>query len=380
MKNHHKFLIIPIILLFALIGVGGFLLVDKTNTDKNPKNSTHPRQIANASTSSPLDDFHLFVNDSEASNYFPKWSAQNSGETSRWTAYKTAIFAGLAPSPPAMTSRYGASLIDGGILYLHSFAQPPGPTTTPTITTTPTTTTTPPTTTAPNVSYIFDDEFNGAANAPPDVNKWWATPWCSTSSEDVLGCFNTKNVYQDGQGNLVLKVSTGTAGKTYDFARVQTFREGGWPPPAVLWSHNPPIRIEVKAKFAPGAGLWEGIWADGTNAANPLELDTQEFRGAVPTIDTCHVHGPVSNGATIDTTQNLSSAYHVYWVNYYTDHSTFGIDNTTCGQFATPIQQESIRISAIVGPAGTWGGQGGPPPASALPALTLVDYVRVTAL
>jgi hypothetical protein len=254
------------------------------------------------------------------------------------------------------------------------------PTTTTTATTDPTTTTTT-TTLPPPPPYLFDDEFDGAAGAPPDPSKWWATPWCSGSSDDSLGCFNPGNAFLNGQGEVVLRVSAGTMGRTYDFARIQTFQEGGWPPPKVLWSAAPPVRIEARAKFAgPFGGLWQSVWASGTNSPTPLELDVQEFRGALPTYDTCHVHGPVDEGTSFDTGVDLSGDYHVYWADYYADHAVFGVDGQTCGSFATPVQNEGIRLSGTIGPVGSWGGTGGPPPDSALPLDLLVDYVRVTPL
>lgn len=236
----------------------------------------------------------------------------------------------------------------------------------------------PPTTTTPP-GYLFDDEFSGSSL---DTTKWWATPWCSTSPDDQQGCYNTANAFLNGQGQLVLRASNGTMGRPYDFARIQTFREGGWPPPQVLWQHSPPFRMEVRAKFAPGAGLWTGIWASSnTDSAHGLELDTQEFRGAVPTQDTCHTHIIKEWGAVIDTGFDGSSGYHNYWMNYYSDHVVFGVDGLTCGQTILPASPpEMIRLTNQVGVPGTWGGMGGPPPASAIPADMLVDYVRVTAL
>jgi hypothetical protein len=248
--------------------------------------------------------------------------------------------------------------------------------TSPSTATVPSTTSAPTTTTVPAQTYLFDDEFNGTG--PLDASKWWATPWCSTSTDDSFGCYNAANAFLNGLGDLVLRVSAGTMGRTYDFARVQTFREGNWPPPQVLWSHGPPIRIEARIKFAPGAGVWEGLWPMGVNSSTPLETDVQEFRGAVPSQDTCHVHGPVEGGSTIDTAVDLSAGWHLYWMNYAPSSVTFGVDGLTCGQFATPAQQLGIRLSNAVGPVGSWGGLGGPPPASALPADMLVDYVRVS--
>lgn len=51
------------------------------------------------------------------------------------------------------------------------------------------------------------------------------------------------------------------------------------------------MRVEARIKFSPSAGLWGAPWhmANATSSAN-LELDVQEFRGAVPTQASCHVH------------------------------------------------------------------------------------------
>lgn len=262
----------------------------------------------------------------------------------------------------------------------------PTTTTTPTTTTMPTTTTTPTTTTVQqSPSYIFDDEFNGAAGSAPNPALWEVTPWCSSSADDQEFCYNTRNAFLDGNGNLILRVSAGTMGRPYDGARIQTFVEGSWPPTKVLASVSPPVRIEVRAKFAPGAGVWGGIWANGvTNFPGYAEYDIQEFRGAVPTIDTCHTHGwnglSLEGGATIDTGTDLSSGWHVYWADYYADHIIYGIDSMTCGDLPAVNQPIGIRLDNVVGLPGTWGGQGGPPPASDIPADMEVDYVRVTAI
>jgi hypothetical protein len=234
---------------------------------------------------------------------------------------------------------------------------------------------------APAPVVLFHDDFDGPAGAPPDPAKWWPTPWCSTSADDAEGCYNPANAYQDGNGNLVLAVTPGTMGRPYDFARVQSFQEGGWPPPHVLWAHGPAIRVEARIRFAPGVGLWGGFWLMGCDPTTPLELDVQEFRGAVPTQVAIHTHGPVYGSLKpFDTRADLSADFHVYWTEYQATGATFGIDSTTIGQLPTPAQALGVRLSHTVGPPGSWGGQMGPPPASALPAHMLVDYVKVTAL
>lgn len=242
----------------------------------------------------------------------------------------------------------------------------------------PTTSTSTSTTTVPT-AMLFDDEFNGLAL---DTSKWWATPWCSTSGDDLETCYDTANAFVNGAGQLVLRNSVGTSGRPYDSARVQTFREGSWPPPQVLASVSPPVRVEARILFGKVPGAWGALWADGVTGTGYVELDTQEFRSSVPSIDTCHVHswgtiaGQYASGFAIDTGQDLSVGWHVYWVDYHGSTVTFGVDALTCGSASSPSQTIGIRLTNQVGVPGTWGGSGGPPPASSLPSDMLVDYVR----
>src|SRR5205085_6754926 len=58
---------------------------------------------------------------------------------------------------------------------------------------------------------VWSDEFNGPQAAPPDPNKWspqtggggWTQP------PELDYDTNNRNVYQDGQGNLVLEARKG---------------------------------------------------------------------------------------------------------------------------------------------------------------------------
>jgi glycosyl hydrolase family 16 len=228
----------------------------------------------------------------------------------------------------------------------------------------------------PARSYIFRDEFSGTG--PPNRAKWWSTRTCSTSPDDQYGCYNPANVYRDGAGHLVLRVSAGTLGRPYDFARVQTFREGQWPPRKAFSHLAAPMHVEARIKFSAGAGMWGAFWFNSnTSVASNLELDVQEFRGAAPTQVVCSTHLMRSWSAVIETDFDGAAAYHVYWMNYYRHRVVFGVDGMTCGTTALPAgPPEMIRLSHLVGVPATWGGLGGPPPASAIPALMLVDYVR----
>jgi hypothetical protein len=241
-----------------------------------------------------------------------------------------------------------------------------------------TTTTTTERTTPDTTPYLFADEFDGTAL---DTSKWWASPSCENDTLESYNCKNAANAFVE-DGYLHLRASVGTMGRPTDGARIQTFVEGSWPAPEVKWSAPAPIRIEARMKFAAGAGLWSAFWPVGDSATS-LELDVHEYRGVYPTYADCHVHtwgGLTGYGASgrVNTGVDLTAEFHTYWVNYYGTHAESGVDAFRCGDFPTPEQRLMIRLDNRVGTPGTWGGEGGPP--SALPADTLVDYVRVTAL
>lgn len=239
----------------------------------------------------------------------------------------------------------------------------------------------------PEPVYIWHDEFDGPAGSPPDPAKWWATPWCSTSPNELYHCYTPGNAYLDGHGNLVLKVSPGTRGRPFNSARIQTFQEGTWPPSKVLAQFAAPCRIEARVKFAPGAGLWGAVWANSNSAqSDNFELDAQEFRGKYSSDVAAHTHHWVNGvdqawAAVIATGVDLSAGFHRYWTEYYSDSVDFGFDDTLVGRNVIACKYPIMpRLSHEVGVPGTWGGDGGPPPQSSIPALMLVDYVRVTAL
>jgi beta-glucanase (GH16 family) len=246
----------------------------------------------------------------------------------------------------------------------------------PTTTTSPTTATT--TITRPS---SFSDEFNGAAGSHPDAGKWWINPWCESDPNFQELCYNPSNVFLDGRGHLVLRVSPGTMGRPYDGAQVDTFQRGSWPPAKVISSVAPPVHIEARIKLPSGAGLWPSFWPESVDPKF-AELDIMEAQMLYPTVDTVHVHGFLEWDGAIDTGVDLTAGFHVYWADYYPDRITFGFDNTTIAttSFPSGAPKVGMVLGNAVGAPGTWGGVGGPPPVSALPADMYVDYVRAWAI
>jgi len=249
----------------------------------------------------------------------------------------------------------------------------------------PTTTATTTSTTTPTPSnLVFDDEFDGAAGARPDPSKWYTFGnVCPRGTNWQYSCLKSSNAFQDGAGHLVLRVTGGTQGRPYDGAEISPSPLNGYPSTNVKYKFPPGSRLEVRAKFAPGAGLWETLWsvAPDSITQDQLELDMQEWRGSKPTLDDCHTHYAIEYGRLLDTGVDLSADWHTYWMDYYKDHVVFGVDNMTCGQTSLPLAlPETPILWNMVPPPGTGPGTGGPPPASDIPADMRVDYVRVYSL
>ena len=257
---------------------------------------------------------------------------------------------------------------------------------TDTTTTTTSTDTTSSTTTdtTPSPSLVFDDEFGGTADARPDPSKWYVFGnVCPRSTNWAYSCLKQSNAFQDGNGHLVLRVTGGTQGRPYDGAEISPSPLNGYPSTNVKYKFPPGSRLEIRAKFAPGVGLWETLWSVAPDSVTQdvLELDMQEWRGNHPNLDDCHTHYSVEYGSEPNTGEDLSADWHTYWMDYYRDHVVFGMDNMTCGK--TPLivaPAETPILWNMVAPPTTGAGAGGPPLASDIPADMLVDYVRVYAL
>src|ERR1017187_9454658 len=75
---------------------------------------------------------------------------------------------------------------------------------------------------------VWSDEFNGPAGSPPDSTKWnydlGGGGWGNNEAETYTNSPN--NVFQDGNGNLVIRAIRDSSGN-YTSARLQTGSPGG---------------------------------------------------------------------------------------------------------------------------------------------------------
>src|SRR5580658_4615600 len=116
-----------------------------------------------------------------------------------------------------------------------------------------------------NWTLVWSDEFNGAAGTAPSSDIWTFKDkgtnynhelqiYCAPS-DDVAPCSAaTPNIFEDGNGNLVIRAMRGT--------------DGVWTSGRMNTSHTemPQYgRIEARIKLTAGSGLWPAFWMLGSD-------------------------------------------------------------------------------------------------------------------
>ena len=157
------------------------------------------------------------------------------------------------------------------------------------------------------------------------------------------------------------------------------------------WTYG---RLEVRAKLPRGKGVWPAIWMLGDDFRQigwPTcgEIDIMEFVGFKP--NAVHANAHCKKYNHIDKTaqsgvlevENLTSGFHVYAIEWFSDRIDFYFDdrkyhtfhNDGTGQDAWPFDRPHyLLLNLAIG--GAWGGREGIDD-SIFPQQYLVDYVRV---
>ena len=250
---------------------------------------------------------------------------------------------------------------------------------TDTVTVTDTTTTTASTTTAPSPSYLFDDEFNGAAGSKPSSTLWNAKTTTMPSGVHMDGW---TNISEDGSGDLVVTASKDSAGVWHSgwlTGNVGGFSFGGTP-----------YDVQARAEVACGAGTWSSpIWTWGApyGSAPSIEndviehLDGKEPDGYHATLHNWNGAGNPSNGQLVSTLTPLCGGFHVYEAKVYADHIDYYFDGTleataTASSVGLTNLLASPQVANVSLNMGGWAGT----PTISGPVSMLVDYVRVAGL
>jgi len=260
----------------------------------------------------------------------------------------------------------------------------------------------------PGWQLAWSDEFNGAAGTPPNPANWnydlGDGGWGNGELETYTNSPN--NVFQDGNGNLVIRVVKDAQGN-YTSARLQTGAPGASTDTTDLsWQYG---LIEARIKLPPGGkGIWPAFWMLGEDIGTVSwprcgEVDIMENFGAFnnnATVNNGTIHGPANssasppdynNGAgvgasvTLPFGETVYDDYHVYAVQWSQDSIEFFVDGTLY-ETLTPAQLPAGALWALNGPfflllnfaiGGPATFLGTPDASVPFPQEMLVDWVRV---
>lgn len=229
---------------------------------------------------------------------------------------------------------------------------------------------------------VWSDEFNGPANTSPSSQKWaidtGAGGWGNQELETYSN--STDNVYQDGNGNLVIKAMRSASGG-YTSGRLTTQY-------AMAASYG---RVEARIKLPTGKGIWPSFWMLGSNISTAGwpqcgEIDIMENLGDQASYVHSTIHGPgFQNGIGVANqlaSGQFSSDFHVFGVVWSPDTIQFQVDSVTYATM-TPsslpagsnwVFNQPFFLLLNVAVGGTWSGY--PDSSTVFPQAMLVDYVR----
>jgi beta-glucanase (GH16 family) len=234
------------------------------------------------------------------------------------------------------------------------------------------------------LKLVWSDEFN--KNGLPDASKWNYDTGGHGWGNNELQYYTAKrkeNVRVEN-GHLIIEAHREPwQGKDYTSTRLVTKGKGDW-------KYG---KIEVRALIPEGLGTWPAIWMLGSNT--PLkwpddgEVDIMEHVGfdqgrLHASIHCKKYHHSIGTQKTANImVPDISSAFHVYQVEWNADSVKIGIDdnyyfrfaNEKSGYEAWPFDNKLyLLLNLAVG--GNWGGQKGVD-TTIWPRRMVVDYVRV---
>jgi beta-glucanase (GH16 family) len=235
----------------------------------------------------------------------------------------------------------------------------------------------------PSWHLVWSDEFNLGANSGADTTKWNVATSEPYAVNGELQKYTTRpqNVFYDNQGHLVLRGlhdSWNSNGTVYPYTsgRLQTdgkFQFG--------FGH----RLEVRAKLPAGRGSFPAILLMGTTGNWPQcgEVGLMEQWGQDKSWLYCSTYSGTSSDikqqVTFPSATTLASDFHVYVLDWYSDHMVFFIDDVQVARSnfdtTSPFYTGTYYLILDVAVGGTMGGT--IDDARGFPMDMVLDYVRV---
>ena len=244
---------------------------------------------------------------------------------------------------------------------------------------------------------IWQDEFNDKKGTPPNSDYWTielgdGAGW--GNSEHQLYTNDAENLFQDGQGNLVIRAKKLSETSTldcyygpckYTSARIKTEDKFD-----VQYG-----RIEGRMKIPGGQGFWPAFWMLGNNFKTvnwPYsgEIDIMENIGREPLKIHGTVHGPGYSGgngpsstAFLPKREAFANEFHTYAIEWEQDEIRWYLNGSnyhTLRPEDLPADKVwvfdhpfFILLNLAVG--GSWPGY--PDDSSIFPQDFIIDYLRV---
>jgi len=233
---------------------------------------------------------------------------------------------------------------------------------------------------------VWSDEFSLAANSGADTTKW--TPATSdpgaVNGEKQKYTARPQNIFHDGQGHLVLRGRHdfwNSNGTTYPYTSGRLQTDGKF---QLKFG-----RVEVSAKLPAGQGSFPAILLVGTAGNWPQcgEIGIMEQWGQDKSWLYCSTYAGGASGdigskkITFPNATTLSSDFHLYALEWYSDHMVFLIDDVQVARSdfdgTSPFYTGTFYMILDVAIGGAMGGT--IDDAGGFPMDMVLDYVRVYA-
>ena len=205
---------------------------------------------------------------------------------------------------------------------------------------------------------VWSDEFNAVAGTQPASTDWnfdiGGGGWGNGEAE--VYTTSTNNVFEDGNGNLVIRAIKDAQGN-YTSGRLQTGGPGASTHGADgNWQYG---RIEARIKLPFGHGVWPAFWMLGENIATvnwPTcgELDIMENFGTYQNnafFNNGTAHGPGYSGGNgigksyqLPFGERVNDDYHVYAIEWSQDSIEWFVDGALYHTVTPALRTEaSVR-------------------------------------
>jgi beta-glucanase (GH16 family) len=220
---------------------------------------------------------------------------------------------------------------------------------------------------------VFNDEFSGAKDAPPDPKYWTA----DTPGQKRRDAWNVEDASrQDGQGHLV--ITTRRTGDRIETGFINT--QGKFEA-----THG---YFECRAQMQKEAGLWSAFWIMSPTMGNPLndpgkagtEIDVVEYLAVYTNQVRHNVHwdGYSNKFHKMEELSKivpgLSQGFHTYAVRWDAAGHVFYTDGVETGRSTNAPVSNRSQFLILSCEVESWAGD---IQKAKLPDTFVVDYVRV---